>query len=138
MGMKLEAIEISSPRDLPQALDSLAKVAQGFWSVADQNLFDPQTTKYILLNSLRRGIPFMGFSRYVVESGALFALDFDYKAIGRQAGKTTVKILDGENPGEIPVTTPDIIWFHYNEKTARHMNVEVPPELVAIAKEVYR
>jgi len=138
MGMQLVAIEISSPRDVPRALDSLATVADGLWSVADQNLFDPQTTKYILLNSLRRGIPFMGFSRYVVESGALFALDFDYKAIGRQAGEATVKILQGASPATVPVSTPDIIWFHYNEKTAHHVHVNIPPDLVAIAKEVYR
>jgi len=138
MGMNLIALKISSPKDVPKALDSLSMVADGLWSVADQNLFDPQTTKYILLNSLRRGIPFMGFSRYVVESGALFALDFDYKAIGRQAGESTVKILEGANPSAIAVSTPDIIWFHYNEKTAQHIHVEMPPDLVAIAKEVYR
>jgi ABC-type uncharacterized transport system substrate-binding protein len=138
MGLELEPLEIKSPRDLPRALDSLAKCSDGLWSVADQNLFDPQSTKYILLNALRRGLPFMGFSRHVVESGALFALDFDYKAIGRQAGRIAAEVLGGADPGRIPVTSPDIIWFHYNEKTARHVQVEVPPDLVAIAKEVYR
>ncbi len=138
MGLELVAIEITSRRDLPKALDSLTKHTQGLWSVADQNLFDPQSTKYILLNSLRNGLPFMGFSRYVVESGALFALDFDYKAIGRQAGTIAGEVLAGADPGRIRITTPDIIWFHYNENTAKHVRVEVPPELVAIAKEVYR
>jgi putative ABC transport system substrate-binding protein len=138
MGLELVAIEITSRRDLPKALDSLAQCTQGLWSVADQNLFDPQSTKYILLNSLRRGHPFMGFSRYVVESGALFALDFDYKAIGRQAGDIAAKVLAGANPSRIPISTPDIIWFHYNEMTAKHVQVTIPDELVAIAKEVYR
>jgi putative ABC transport system substrate-binding protein len=138
MGLELVPLEITSPRDLPQALDSLAKCSDGLWSVADQNLFDPQSTKYILLNSLRRGLPFMGFSRHVVQSGALFALDFDYKAIGRQAGRIAAEVLGGADPGRIPVTAPDIIWFHYNEKTARHVQVEVPADLIAIAKEVYR
>ncbi|MEW5796154.1 MAG: ABC transporter substrate-binding protein [Candidatus Zixiibacteriota bacterium] len=138
MGLELISLEITTPRDLPRALDSLAACAQGLWSVADQNLFDPQSTKFILLNSLRKGLPFMGFSRYVVESGALFALDFDYKAIGRQAGQLAIEILNGAKPGDIPVTTPDIIWFHYNEKTAKHVQVDIPAELVAVAKEVYR
>ncbi len=138
MDMELVAIEINDPRDIPRALDSLTKATDGIWSLADMNLFDPQSTRYILLNSLRRGVPFMGFSRYVVESGALFALDFDYKAIGRQAGRIVNSILDGVEPGNIPVTTPDIIWFHYNEKTAEHVNIRIPPDLVAIAKEVYR
>jgi ABC-type uncharacterized transport system substrate-binding protein len=138
MGMELAAIEVTDPRDLPRALDSLAGCTQGLWSVADPNLFDPQSTKFILLNSLRRGLPFMGFSRYVVESGALFALDFDYKAIGRQAGQIAAMVLEGSDPGKIPVSAPDILWFHYNENTAKHAKIEIPAELVAIAKEVYR
>lgn len=138
MGITLDAVEVSTHKDLPRALDSLCRHVDGLWSVADQNLFDPQSTKYILLNSLRHGVPFMGFSRYVVESGALFALDFDYKAIGRQAGGLVNEVLAGAEPGNIPVSTPDIIWFHYNEKTAVHVNVNMPPDLVAIAKEVYR
>jgi putative tryptophan/tyrosine transport system substrate-binding protein len=138
MGIELVAIEIATQRDLPRALDSLASCTQALWSVADQNLFDPQTTKFILLNSLRMGLPFMGFSRHVVESGALFALDFDYKAIGRQAGQIAIEVIQGASPAGIPVSTPDIIWFHYNENTAKRVGVSIPPELMAIAKEVYR
>jgi len=138
MGMRLVAVEVNNERELPGALDSLAKVCDGIWSVADPNLFSPQATKFILLRTIRRGIPFMGFSRNVVESGALFALDFDYKAVGRQAGEIINRILDGTAPRKIPVSSPDIIWLHYNEKTAQHINVVIPDELVAVAKEVYR
>jgi putative ABC transport system substrate-binding protein len=138
LGMELVAIQINDQKDLPAAMDSLGKVCDGIWSVADPNLFSPQSTKFILLHSLRAGLPFMGFSRYVVESGALFALDFDYKAVGRQAGGIVNRILDGTPPDSIRVTEPDIIWFHYNEKTAEHIDVTIPDEMVAIAKEVYR
>ena len=138
MGLKLVAVEVQGPRDLPRALDTLLAQVDGLWSLADPILFSPQSTKYILLNSLRRGLPLMGFSRNVVESGALFALDFDYKAIGQQAGGLVNDILNGASPSRLAVTTPEFIWFHYNEKTAGHLNVVIPPDLVAIAKEVYR
>ncbi len=138
MGMSLEAIEIKDNKDIPRALDSLASTVDGIWSVADPDLFDPQSTRYILLNTLRKSIPFMGFSRYVVESGALFALDFDYKAVGFQAGDMVSKILAGTAPNKIRVSTVDVIWFHYNEKTAKHISVAIPEDLVMIAKEVYR
>jgi len=138
MGLELTAVEVNGPRDLPRALDSLVAEVDGLWSLADPILFSPQSTKYILLNSLRRGLPLMGFSRNVVESGALFALDFDYKAIGRQAGSLVNDIFNGASPARLAVTTPDIIWFHYNEKTAGHLQVSIPPDLIAIAKEVYR
>jgi putative ABC transport system substrate-binding protein len=138
MGIHLVPIKIEDVKEIPRALDSLARTVDGIWSVADPNLFSPQSTKYILLNCLRKGLPFMGFSRYVVESGALFALDFDYKAIGRQAGDLVNRVIAGDSPGSIPVSDPDIIWFHYNEKTAEHLNLVMPGELVAVAKEVYR
>jgi len=138
MGLQLVAVPVNDGKELPKALESLANHVQGIWSVADPALFDPQATRYILLNTLRKGIPFMGFSRYVVESGALFALDFDYKAVGMQAGQMANRILAGERPGSITVSAADVIWFHYNEKTAQHINVTIPEELVAVAKEVYR
>ncbi|MEW5993002.1 MAG: ABC transporter substrate-binding protein [Candidatus Zixiibacteriota bacterium] len=138
LGLTLIAIKVSDIKELPGALDSIASASQGIWSLADPNLFDPQTTRYILLNTMRKGIPFMGFSRHVVESGALFALDFDYKAVGRQAGEIVNRVIEGEPPSSIHVTSADIIWFHYNEKTAQHLDVTIPPELAAVAKEVYR
>jgi len=137
-GIELIAIEVSSDKELPDALDSLTNIVEGIWTVADPNLFKPKSTRYILLNTLRKGIPLMGFSRYVVESGALFALDFDYKAVGFQAGAIVNKVIEGENPGNIRVTTADVIWFHYNENTAKRINIIIPEELAAIAKEVYR
>lgn len=137
-GLTLTALRVESARDLPKALDSLTSVVDGIWSVADPELFTPQSTRYILLNTLRKGIPFMGFSRNVVESGALFALDFDYKAVGMQAGRIINEVLDGKSPSQIEVTSADIIWFHYNERTAKHLAIQVPDALVAVAKEVYR
>lgn len=137
-GLSLVALQINNFKELPDALDSLSKTVDGLWTVADPNLFDPRSTKFILLNTIRKSMPLMGFSRHVVESGALFALDFDYKAIGFQAGGIANKIIAGKEAGSIPVTMADVIWFHYNAKTAEHIRVTIPEELVAVAKEVYR
>ena len=138
LGLTLIPKLIKEPKELPKALDSLADVTQGLWSVADPELFDPQSTKFILKTTLHKMIPFMGFSRHVVESGALFALDLDYKAIGYQAGEIINKLIDGADASEIKVTSSDVIYFHYNEKTAKYIKVKIPPELAAMAREVYR
>ncbi len=137
-GLELEAIEVNSEKDIPSALEKLIGDVDGIWSVADAHIFTQRSTKFILLNTLRNGVPFMGFSRNLVESGALFALDFDYKDIGRQSGEIALRVLGGQPASNIPVAVPRIRWFHYNEKTAKHINVKIPDELVAVAKEVYR
>ncbi|MFH1372551.1 MAG: ABC transporter substrate-binding protein [bacterium] len=138
LNLDLVPLKVQDIKNLGAALDSLAKTVDGIWSLADPNLFDSRSTRFILLNALRKGIPFMGFSRNVVASGALFALDFDYKAVGSQAGEIANRVISGEEPREIGVTSADVIWFHYNEKTAKHIGIIIPEELVAIAKEVYR
>lgn len=137
-GLELVAIMVETEKQIPKALDSLAKVVDGLWSVADFNIYSPQTTRFILLNTLRNGKPFMGFSKNLVESGALFGLDYDYKDIGRQAGNIACEILSGKPPATISVAVPSVIWFNYNEKTASHIKIAIPEDLAAVAKEVYK
>ncbi|MBN2227500.1 MAG: ABC transporter substrate-binding protein [candidate division Zixibacteria bacterium] len=136
--LELIAMEVTSEKDIPDALDQLNRQVDGIWSVADGGIFTPRSTRFILLNTLRNAKPLMGFSRNLVESGALFSLDYDYKDIGRQAGKIALRVLSGESPSKIPVAVPSFIWFHYNEKTAKHIDVHIPDDLVAVAKEVYK
>ena len=140
LGIKLVAVKIESEKAIPQAIDSLCQVVDAFWSVADHNIYTPNSTRYIILQTLRYRIPMMGFSRALVEGGGLFTLDFDFKDIGRQAGEIATRVLLGKPPGEIPVSTPGagVIYFKYNEKTASQIDLQIPEELLAIAKEVIR
>jgi putative ABC transport system substrate-binding protein len=138
LGLRLIAIEIESEKDIPYAIDSLCEVADALWSVADQKIYTPHSTRYIILQTLRYGLPMMSFSQGLLEAGGLFTLDFDFKDIGRQAGETAIQVLHGVEPSEIPVTTPGIIYFKYNEKTANRIKIEIPDELLAVAKEVIK
>jgi putative ABC transport system substrate-binding protein len=140
LGIELVARKIESEREIPKALDSLCAVVDAFWTVADQKIFTQQSTQHIILQTLRHGIPLMGFSRALVEAGGLFTLDFDFKDIGRQTGEIAVKVFNGIHPSKIPVSTPGagIIYFKYNAKTAKLISLQIPEELLAIAKEVIR
>lgn len=138
MNIKLKALKVNNTKELPVKLDELLSTVDGIWSVADHRLFHPISTKYILLRCLKNKMPIMGFSRHLVESGALFALDFDYFAVGLHTGEIINKILDGEKPSKIKVTNSDIINIHFNENTAKRLNIIIPDHLASIAKEVYR
>ncbi|MEE9443944.1 MAG: ABC transporter substrate-binding protein [candidate division Zixibacteria bacterium] len=140
LGIELVALRIESEREIPRTLDSLCAVVDAFWTVADQKIFTQQSTQHIILQTLRHRIPLMGFSRALVEAGGLFTLDFDFKDIGRQTGETAVKVLEGKHPSKIPVSTPGagVIYFKYNEKTAKLISLQIPEELLAIAKEVIK
>jgi putative ABC transport system substrate-binding protein len=138
MGLQLVATGISSEREIPQAIESLGAKVDGLWAVADTLIFTPQSTQYLLLYSLRNGIPFEGPFTSFVKAGALFTLAWDDKDIGRQSGELALRILAGEDPKDIPITTPRMIYLVLNLRTAQQINLDIPPNIVSVAKEVYQ
>jgi putative ABC transport system substrate-binding protein len=57
MGLTLYAKQVESPRDLPDALDSLSRRADVVWGLTDSVALTPETAKGILLFSFRNRIP---------------------------------------------------------------------------------
>lgn len=137
LGIELVLYQVASAKELPEALDSLCRSTDGIWTVADEALTSPQFVRYTLLETLRNNLPIMGFSRSFVESGALFCLEPDYKYIGRQAAEIALAVLDGANPAEVRATIPDVVYLYLNLQTEKLLKLQVPPELVDIAKETY-
>ena len=73
------------------------------WAVSDRTVFNPQARQYILLNTLRNKVPFMGLSASYVKAGALFALSLDYEDIGYQTGELASRIIAGEQTSSISI-----------------------------------
>ncbi len=130
IGLNLFARKVESPKDLPEALESLNNHADVLWGVADQIVLNPQTVKPILLFSLRNRIPFVGLSGNWVKAGALYALDRDYDDIGRQLGEMTVKIVQGAAPGSLPPVPPRKVVYSVNRRTARLLKVDLQDEVL--------
>jgi putative ABC transport system substrate-binding protein len=86
LGLTLFPYEVSTPQDLPAALDAVAKRADVLWSIPDQTVLSPETAEHLLTFSFRNRIPFTGLSAAWVKAGALYALDRDYRDIGTQCG----------------------------------------------------
>ena len=136
--ISLTAKAISSEREIPDALESILDKEDILWSVADGTVFSPQSTQYILLTTLRARVPFMGLSPAFVKAGALMALSCDYTDIGKQAAEIAMRILDGENPGDIPIAVPRKISLHINLRTAEHIGLNIPKSAIRLASEVIR
>src|SRR3989442_9588026 len=125
LGLTLHARRVDSPKDLPDALESLNRKADVLWGVADQIVLNPQTVRPILLFSLRNRIPFVGLSATWVKAGALYALDRDYDDIGRQLGGMAVKILQGAAPGSLQPGSPRKGVYCINRRTARLLRLDL-------------
>jgi putative ABC transport system substrate-binding protein len=82
-------------------------------------------------------IPFGG--AYIPGEGykALFGVNADLKASGRQAAPVVDKIFQGIDPGTIPVASAEI-YFEIDYKMIQELGLEAPEGLLVLADEIYR
>jgi putative ABC transport system substrate-binding protein len=138
LGVKLVPKPVETPRDIPDALESLASNVDLLWGITDQVVVSPQTAEPILLFSFRNKIPFAGLSTPWVKAGALYALERDYSDIGSQCAQLAVKILNKTAPRTIQVVSPRKILFSLNLKSARTMKIDFPDPIIDGASHVFQ
>jgi putative ABC transport system substrate-binding protein len=128
IGLDLIGAPVASGEKVPEALRSLEKNVDALWSVADGTAFSSNSMEYFFLHTLRNKIPFMGLSPAFVKAGALMALSVDYQAVGAQCGGLATRVLAGEYPSSLPITTPQKITLHINLKTAETIGLKIPAD----------
>lgn len=138
IGVKLVAKPVDTPRELPDALESLANNIDLLWGITDQVVVSPQTAEPILLFSFRNKIPFAGLSTPWVKAGSFYALERDYGDIGNQCAEIVVKILNKTAPGTIQVVPPRKVLFSINLKTARTMHLKLSEQIISGASQVFQ
>ncbi len=84
----------------------------------------------------QRGLPAIYFLRDFVENGGLMSYGPSVGYSFRQCGVYAGKILRGAKPADLPVIQPDKLELLINLKTAKALNVAIPPNLLALADEV--
>jgi putative ABC transport system substrate-binding protein len=136
--VKLVPKPVETPRDIPDALESLVNNIDLLWGISDQVVLSPQTAEPILLFSFRNKIPFAGLSMPWVKAGALYALERDYSDIGSQCAEIAVKILNKAEPRTIQVVSPRKVLFSLNLKSARTMKIDLPSPIIDGASHVFQ
>jgi putative tryptophan/tyrosine transport system substrate-binding protein len=75
------------------------------------------------------------FRRQVI-NGGLVSLDADRLAMTRPAAAQIEKIIKGTSPADIPVEQPTRFELYINLKTARLLNLTIPPSVLALADQL--
>ena len=82
-----------------------------------------------------RKLPLSVPSVWQVEHGGLISYGFDLRDAGRQAGRMAAEVLEGEQPGDLPVeTTENQLWL--NVRTAHEIGLEFTEALLKQAHRI--
>lgn len=92
-GYTLEVADSSGPERLLEAFLSLQGRADFVWCPPDAALFNATTVPPLLLESLRRRLPVVGFSESFLRAGAAAGVFPDYHAAGLQTGQLALRWL---------------------------------------------
>ena len=104
-------------------------------------VLSPQATlnsKTIVNLALKHRLPGMYPTRQFAEEGGLMAYGPLIGDLYRRAATYVDKILKGAKPADLPVEQPRKFDFVVNLKTAGHIGVAIPPNVLARADRVIK
>jgi putative tryptophan/tyrosine transport system substrate-binding protein len=133
----VEAISVNgrNAADIEQAIAQLAKQGDTGLLVLPTvpNSVERQT---IFSLTLQHRLPTIYPFSFFAKEGGLISYGFNNVDLFRRAAAYVARILNGENPGDLPVQAPTKFELIINLKTARALGLTIPPTLLARADEV--
>jgi putative ABC transport system substrate-binding protein len=128
-------LPLHEPRQIESMIDQFAQTPNGGLVVlpdAGTNLYRAQ----IISAAGRARTPAIYGFRNLAEEGGLMSYGVDVTELFRRAANYVDRILKGAKPGDLPVQLPDKFEFVINLKTAKALNIQIPPGVLAIADAV--
>lgn len=135
LGVGLEVVNASQPGDLEKAFAALTEHRVGGLVLSADPLFGSVSTQVIERAAAHR-IPTIYYRREFAEEGGLLSYGTSATESYSQAGNYAARILKGADPRELPVFQVVKFELVLNLKTAKTLNLEVPPGLSARADHV--
>jgi len=135
MNLTLQAFEANSPSGIDAAFVRMASdQAQALMILADS--FMNGHLQELADLSLKNRLPAIyGFPEFA-KAGGLLSYGASSDWLFRRAAWYVDKIFKGANPGDLPIEQPTTFELLINRKTAKALDLTIPPSLLATADEI--
>ena len=134
-GGQIEFLTVSTTSDLNGAFASLVQKRADALLITPDSVFVSRRVQLLTL-AARHAVPTIYPSREFAEAGGLMSYGSSFTYMFRQAGTYTGRILQGAIPADLPVMRATAFEFIVNMQTAKALDIDVPPTLLARADEV--
>ena len=135
LGRQIVVLKAASKREFEPAFMAIKQSGAGALLLSGSPFFTSQRRALIAL-AARHAIPAIYDQRDFVVDGGLISYAASFTDAYRQAGVYAGKILKGAKPSELPVLQPTTFELAVNLKTAKALNLVVPPSIHLRADEV--
>jgi putative ABC transport system substrate-binding protein len=135
LGLEVHVLKAASPTEIDYAFAALARERPDALFIQGDGFYSSRRVQLATL-AMRERMPASNVSREMAEAGLLMSYGTNIADMFRQVGVYSGSILKGVKPAELPVMQSTKFEFVLNLQTARALNLEVPPMLLARADEV--
>jgi putative ABC transport system substrate-binding protein len=135
--LKLQFLDVRDVQDIEPAFHAATKERAGALLVLSSPIATSQRTQVAQL-AIKNRVPIMYQVSESVEAGGLMTYGVSTTDLWRRSAIYVDKILKGRTPAELPVEQPKKFEFIINLKTAKQIDLTIPPNVLARADRVIR
>jgi putative ABC transport system substrate-binding protein len=135
LGLQILIVKAASDREFKAAFATIVQAGAGALLVGGSPVFINQRRQLVAL-AVRHALPTSFPTRDYPEVGGLMSYGPSIADAYRRAGTYAGRIIKGEKPGDLPVELASKFDLIINLATAKAIDFEIPPTLLARADEV--
>lgn len=134
LGLTIVEATAANASEVMQAAQSLVGRVDALYVQTDNTVVS--ALESVVLVAERNRLPLLVGEESSVELGGLATLGIDYYKLGQQTADIAHRVLQGENPAEIPIEYQEEMSVVINLAAARRMNVTIPQSILDRAARV--
>ncbi len=129
-------VTVTNPEEVLSAIESLVTLVDAVWLGTDQIVENSLDSVVRVCKDNR--IPLFSYNVNYVKAGAIAGLKMDFYEVGVKCAEIAARILNGEDPGSIPVYRLDIadVDLFLNVWAAEQIGLSVAQNVLDMAQEI--
>lgn len=134
-GIELTAVKVSGPEKVHAELERIAMRVNVLWMLPDQAILTQESIDEFLSFGMENSMPVVVFSNKYLRSGGALAVVPDIGAMGRQAARLAVSLLEGGGAMTASTVPPEKVVGYFEERIFHKLGIDPPAESDFLRKE---
>ena len=134
-GMEVIEGTVTNTSEVQQVTQSLASKVDAIFSPIDNTIAAAMPIVSQVAENAK--VPVYVGADSMVADGGLATYGINYIELGKETADMAIEILNGGNPGEMPVRTISEVEIYVNKKTADAIGITLPEDVLSEAAQVF-